>query len=194
MTAISKRTFLKFAAAGAAAVPASPLLAADAKAEPKTHWDTETDVLVIGYGGAGGAAAITAHDAGAKVLVIEKMKDGGGNTRASGGGFIIPKNADEAYQYLEKTFLFADNEMDGALVRTFCERAVKLPELSGSRRRPSSASRGTRIIPICRLRRTSRSTASAAISQAGSSSSRFSGPRWRQTGRSRCGSEARRRN
>ena len=35
MTAISKRTFLKFAAAGAAAVPASPLLAADAKAEPK---------------------------------------------------------------------------------------------------------------------------------------------------------------
>ena len=128
MTAISKRTFLKFAAAGAAAVPASPLLAADAKAEPKTHWDTETDVLVIGYGGAGGAAAITAHDAGAKVLVIEKMKDGGGNTRASGGGFIIPKNADEAYQYLEKTFLFADNEMDGALVRTFCERTVKLPE------------------------------------------------------------------
>lgn len=128
MTAISKRTFLKFAATGAAAVPASPLLAADAKAEPKTHWDTETDVLVIGYGGAGGAAAITAHDAGAKVLVIEKMKDGGGNTRASGGGFIIPKNADEAYQYLEKTFLFADNEMDGALVRTFCERAVKLPE------------------------------------------------------------------
>lgn len=127
MTAISKRTFLKFAAAGAAAVPASPLLAADAKAEPKTHWDTETDVLVIGYGGAGGAAAITAHDAGAKVLVIEKMKDGGGNTRASGGGFIIPKNGDEAYQYLEKTFLFADNEMDGALVRTFCERAVKLP-------------------------------------------------------------------
>ena len=76
MTAISKRTFLKFAAAGAAAVPASPLLAADAKAEPKTHWDTETDVLVIGYGGAGGAAAITAHDPGAKVLVIEKMKDG----------------------------------------------------------------------------------------------------------------------
>ena len=33
----------------------------------------ETDVPVIGYGGAGACAAIAAHDAGAKVLVLEKM-------------------------------------------------------------------------------------------------------------------------
>ena len=32
-----------------------------------TNWDKEVDVLVVGYGAAGGISAITAHDAGAKV-------------------------------------------------------------------------------------------------------------------------------
>jgi len=31
-------------------------------------WDKEVDVLVVGFGAAGGISAITAHDAGAKVL------------------------------------------------------------------------------------------------------------------------------
>jgi NADPH-dependent 2,4-dienoyl-CoA reductase/sulfur reductase-like enzyme len=35
-------------------------------------WDHEADVIVIGYGGAGVVAAISAHDAGAKVLAIER--------------------------------------------------------------------------------------------------------------------------
>ena len=34
----------------------------------------ETDVVCIGYGGAGAAAAITAHDNGAKVLILEKRR------------------------------------------------------------------------------------------------------------------------
>ncbi|MFN0074327.1 MAG: FAD-dependent oxidoreductase [Chloroflexota bacterium] len=45
----------------------------------------QCDVLVIGYGGAGAAAAIEAHDAGADVLVVERAAEGGGNTRDSGG-------------------------------------------------------------------------------------------------------------
>ena len=36
-------------------------------------WDKEVDVVVVGFGAAGGVSAITAHDAGAKVLLIEKM-------------------------------------------------------------------------------------------------------------------------
>jgi succinate dehydrogenase/fumarate reductase flavoprotein subunit len=36
-------------------------------------WDYETDVVVIGYGGAGAVTAVSAHDAGAEVIILEKQ-------------------------------------------------------------------------------------------------------------------------
>jgi succinate dehydrogenase/fumarate reductase flavoprotein subunit len=55
-------------------------------------WDFEADVVVVGYGGAGAVAAITAHDAGAKILILEKAPLGqeGGNTRVAGQGWLEP--------------------------------------------------------------------------------------------------------
>lgn len=50
-----------------------------------SNWDTEVDVLVIGAGGAGLAAAVAAHDAGALVAVTEKLERPGGNTALSTG-------------------------------------------------------------------------------------------------------------
>jgi succinate dehydrogenase/fumarate reductase flavoprotein subunit len=50
-----------------------------------TTWHKEVDVIVVGYGAAGGISAITAHDAGAKVLLIEKMPHPGGISMLSGG-------------------------------------------------------------------------------------------------------------
>lgn len=44
------------------------------------------DVVVIGAGGAGLSAAITAADAGARVIVLEKMPIVGGNTQLAAGG------------------------------------------------------------------------------------------------------------
>ncbi len=61
---------------------------------PETiEWDHETDVLVIGFGGAGGCAAIEAFDAGADVAVIEKQGEQNyiSNTRMSNGSFHSPK-------------------------------------------------------------------------------------------------------
>jgi len=49
-------------------------------------WDYEADVVVAGYGAAGCSAAIEAHDAGAKVLIIEKQAFTGGSIRRCGGG------------------------------------------------------------------------------------------------------------
>jgi succinate dehydrogenase/fumarate reductase flavoprotein subunit len=46
----------------------------------------KTDVLVVGYGFAGAIAAIVAHDAGARVLISEKMAQFGGCSMLSGGG------------------------------------------------------------------------------------------------------------
>lgn len=52
----------------------------------------ECDVVVLGTGGAGLTAAITAHDHGARVLVFEKADQVGGSTAWSGGQVWIPNN------------------------------------------------------------------------------------------------------
>jgi succinate dehydrogenase/fumarate reductase flavoprotein subunit len=59
-----------------------------------------TDVLVVGFGPAGAAAAITAHDAGARVTVIEKLPYGGGNCLNS-GGFIVDVDGPHAVDHLD---------------------------------------------------------------------------------------------
>jgi len=61
----------------------------------------EADVVIVGYGGSGAAAAITAHDQGASVILIEKMPVSGGNSRASGGMLPGPKRPDQATQFAD---------------------------------------------------------------------------------------------
>lgn len=82
---ISRRDFVKGAAAGVAAVGVAGAgiglapAAAMATGLP-TKWDYEADVVVVGYGGAGAVSAITASNAGASVLCLEKEpKDIGPN-------------------------------------------------------------------------------------------------------------------
>ena len=48
------------------------------------YWDMSVDVAVVGFGGAGAAAAIEARDQGVDVAVIERF-NGGGSTKISGG-------------------------------------------------------------------------------------------------------------
>jgi 3-oxosteroid 1-dehydrogenase len=56
------------------------------------HWDHEVDFLVVGSGGGGMAAALTAHEAGLSTLIVEKATKYGGSTGISGGGIWIPNN------------------------------------------------------------------------------------------------------
>ena len=79
------------------------LLAGLASAEGLTYadtiaWDGEYDVVVAGFGGAGGTAASYAADAGAKVLLVEKAPEGheGGNTRVCGQMFVYGHEDEEA--------------------------------------------------------------------------------------------------
>lgn len=68
-----------------------------------TSWDDEADVIVVGYGFAGAAAGITAHDAGAKVLLLEKAPEEykGGNSKVSGNAVYWPDDIDKAKTYFK---------------------------------------------------------------------------------------------
>jgi succinate dehydrogenase/fumarate reductase flavoprotein subunit len=64
-------------------------------------WDREYDVVVVGYGGAGISAAITAFDNGASVIILEKAPfPGGGQTRTSGIGAAFATDPEGAAEYL----------------------------------------------------------------------------------------------
>ncbi len=94
----------------------------------------ETDVLVIGSGGAGLAAALAAHHAGARVALIEKAPKIGGTTAVSGGVLWIPDNHHmravgiedsraDAATYVKR---LADGRSDDALIDVFLDEAPRM--------------------------------------------------------------------
>ncbi len=89
------------------------------------------DVVVIGAGGAGMAAAVTANQEGKTVIVIEKTSNMGGNTALAGGAFnavddgsktALARN-DSVDLHYEQTFHGGDQQGDPELVRTLVENA-----------------------------------------------------------------------
>jgi flavocytochrome c len=89
---INRRDFLKGAAAGSAGLAAAAMWPSSAQAEALAaekvkKWDDTVDVLIIGSGFAGLSAAIEARNAGAAVMVVEKMPLAGGNSIINGGDF-----------------------------------------------------------------------------------------------------------
>ena len=96
----------------------------------------EADVVVVGAGGAGLSAAITAAEAGAKVIVIEKMPAVGGNTMISGGEMAAPGNwlqkaegiEDDVETFFNDMMKGGDNEGDPEVVRIVAENALNAAE------------------------------------------------------------------
>ncbi|AOO84923.1 3-oxosteroid 1-dehydrogenase (plasmid) [Bosea vaviloviae] len=85
------------------------------------------DVLVVGSGAGGMAAAVTARLAGLDVLLVEKTDRIGGTTALSGGGLWVPANplaraagveddVDDARRYVES---LAGNHVDHPLLDAF---------------------------------------------------------------------------
>ncbi len=106
------------------------MLQAKPRIEPEhidlTHVDYETDVLVIGGGGAGSSAAIMASEAGAKVLLATKLRIGDANTMMAEGGIQAADkpNDSPAQHYLD---CFGGGHFDGKpeLVYTLVNKAPK---------------------------------------------------------------------
>jgi 3-oxosteroid 1-dehydrogenase len=57
-----------------------------------TTWDSTVDLVIVGSGGGGMVAALTAADAGVSALVLEKQERVGGSTAMSGGIAWVPNN------------------------------------------------------------------------------------------------------
>lgn len=68
-----------------------------------TKVDYDVDVLVIGGGGAGSSAAIEAHEAGANVMIVTKLRIGDANTMMAEGGIQAADkpNDSPAQHYLD---------------------------------------------------------------------------------------------
>jgi len=89
------------------------------------QWDVEADVVVVGFGAAGVAAAVTAHELGDKVLILEKAPEGqeGGNTRVAGQGYLNTSSVDKAVAYL--TALCGHFKVPEAMVRVWAEEMCR---------------------------------------------------------------------
>jgi succinate dehydrogenase/fumarate reductase flavoprotein subunit len=95
-----------------------------ANEEPAMKWEIGADVVVVGYGCAGAVAAFTAHDAGAKVLIVEMMAEGGGASKISNGGIAVPLSP-EFGDYLYSIF---NGLTDREVIDTYVAHGMKLEE------------------------------------------------------------------
>ena len=86
MVELNRRTFLSGSvAAGAVALFGTEAAHAAGAVKLPAKWDETADVVIVGSGFAGLAAAIEAKKAGASVVVLEKMATVGGNSIINGG-------------------------------------------------------------------------------------------------------------
>ena len=91
---------------------------------PSGEFDETFDVVVIGFGFAGGAAAIAAADAGARVLLAEKLSHPGGISITAGGGVRVAEDAEKAFTYLQQT---NDHRTPDDVLEVFARRMTELP-------------------------------------------------------------------
>jgi 3-oxosteroid 1-dehydrogenase len=101
------------------------------------EWTEEADVVVVGYGGAGAVAAITAHDAGARVLILEKQSrdtpartNHTPNTRMSGGNWLCPSDPEKAKLYIESMIKVSHETIDAGWSETIAVLAESLVDNS----------------------------------------------------------------
>lgn len=102
-------------------------------AESVAEFSDEVDVLVAGFGIAGGCVAVEAARAGARVLVLERGGPGGSTTAMAGGHFYLgggtpvqtatghEDSPDEMFAYLEAVSRHPDREK----LRLYCDDSVE---------------------------------------------------------------------
>lgn len=95
------------------------------------------DVVVLGTGAAGLTAAVSAHEGGARVLLLEKADQLGGTTAWSGGQVWVPNNphmaevgaSDSREQALEYILSLSRNMLEPELVEAYVDAGPQMVEL-----------------------------------------------------------------
>lgn len=140
---IDRRCFLKGGAAvgglmalGALAgcAPSQNAKSVDNSTWMPASWDAEADLVAIGAGGAGLAAAIEGRDLGLSVIVLESQNMVGGNSAICNGGMAIPGSALQKELGIEDSpdIMFEDmcawfkDDYDEAYVRLLCDQQALL--------------------------------------------------------------------
>ena len=93
--------------------------------------DKSFDIVIVGSGGAGLAAAIRAHDLGANVVIIEKMSVIGGNTNKASAGMNAAETKfqklkgiiDSKDLFYKETMIGGKNKNNPDLLRYFVDNA-----------------------------------------------------------------------
>lgn len=107
--------------------PTRPVKLADV-----SEWHIDTEVAIVGYGGAGSCAAIAASDAGAEVVIFEASSAAGGSTALSsaeiymggGGGTRVQRACgydDKTEDMVTYLLHCAGPQADEAKIRAYCE-------------------------------------------------------------------------
>jgi flavocytochrome c len=92
-------------------------------------WDDEADVVIIGSGFAGLAAALEAKNAGSSVIILEKMKSPGGNSKISGGVVSAAGSKLQAEQGIEDS---TDSLLDDMLKAGLSLNHLELAQMVAS--------------------------------------------------------------
>ncbi len=99
------------------------------------EWHIKTDVAIVGFGGAGGCAAIEAADAGSAVTIFEVASASGGSTAMSSaeiymggsGGTRVQRacgfedSTEDMFTYM---MMAAGPQVDEAKVRAYCDQSL----------------------------------------------------------------------
>ena len=99
------------------------------------RWDRETDIAIVGFGGAGGCAAIEAADAGSEVIIFELASASGGSTAMSSAEIYMGGNggtrvqqacgfADTTEDMFAYMMMCAGPQADEEKIRNYCENSV----------------------------------------------------------------------
>lgn len=109
----TRRNFLKSAAIAGTAFGTIGFRSAYALPEKVSgKWDAEYDVIIVGSGGAGSSAALTAVQEGLKVVLLEKLPiTGGSSTICNGGTSWAGTDMQKTMGYKDSSELFIKDMM-----------------------------------------------------------------------------------